>query len=178
MEQKNVIRLVKKRLMRSKSQTRPTRASSGLACAALRPAAYAPRWAALQGKAKCGCLARESVMRGSQQSKSVASVSGGVTRQQRRRLLVIEDICSQRVFGAGTFTASPRRRSFGQPVLPAEWRLVRVGVLFGRVVRQVKCGPTRHARDFAPLRFAKRVMLTLGAPIPLVTYYDKAHLVS
>ena len=75
---------------------------------------------------------------------------------------MIEDICSQRVFDAGTCTASPRRRSFGQPVLPAEWRLVRVGVLFGRVVRQVKCGPTLHARDFAPLRFAKRVMLTLG----------------
>ena len=102
---------------------------------------------ALRGKAKSGCLARESVMRGSQQSKSVASDSSGVTRQQRRRLLVIEDICSQRVFGAGTFAASPRRRLFGQPVLLAEWRLVSAGYHWRGHAVPGTCAPTPHAGD-------------------------------
>ena len=145
---------------------RPTPRCRRICSAALRKSPERARWAALRGKAKSGCLARESVMQGNRQPTSVASVSGGVTRQQRRRLLVSEDICNQGVFGAGTFTASPRRRSFGQRAFLAEWCLVRADVLFGLAIRQVKCGPTLHARDFAPLRFAKRVMLTLGLNPP------------
>lgn len=84
-------------------------------------------------------------------------------RQRRRRSLVSEDICGQRVFDAGTFDASPRRRSFGQRVLLVQWRAVRAGVSFGQVVRVGPVRPNPACRRFG-LRYAsaKRLTLTLA----------------